>query len=133
MTEIKKRGRKDGCPEAEDLEFDLGLPSAPEPVAPTFAFAPYHDAYAHAYGLKPTTQTIGRIVRTLKQTEEQYGADKTVTAFSAYVHSTPAQYFSIQRFLDTLPAWIGTYSAVSRSRLDPLPGEDPDAYIRRVG
>jgi hypothetical protein len=131
MAETKKRGRKDASQET-DLEFDLGLPSA-EPAAPAFAFAPYHDAYAEAYGLKPTPQTIGRIVRTLKQTEEQYGADVTFSAFRAYVSGTPAQYFSIQRFLDTLPAWMGTASTARRSRLDPMPGEGPDEYIRRVG
>jgi hypothetical protein len=128
VTEIKKRTRSKKPKELQETLPLEGLP--PEPVR--FAFAPYFDAYKEAYGMGPTPQALGRLAREMKRLEEEHGAGLVGKAFRNYVNSTPAQFYSIARFMDTLPAWTGSAPSGRRDVLDPLPGEDVDAYLRRT-
>jgi hypothetical protein len=130
LTEIKKRTRSRKPKEVQETLPLEGLPPEPEEKRPWFG--PYFGAYKEAYGMAPTRQAIGRMVPTLKALEGEHGAELTATAYRAYVIATPAQFYSVARFAETFPAWTGSAPSGRRGVLDPLPGEDADAYLRRT-
>lgn len=131
MNRSKSKQPKQRLQEKQEMLPLEGL----EPAKPSFALGPYITAYAKAYKFPLSSQAIGRMAREVKKLEEEHGHELIYNAYTSYLDSTPAQYYSFFRFTETLPAWTGAapMSSSRRNSTDPLPGETVDAYIARVG
>lgn len=93
---------------------------------------PYYDAYQETYGMAPSKVACGRIGRALRPIDEEHGAAVAAPAFRRYCQATPIRFYSAERFAETFPAWLTAAAPDPRDPLAERPGEDVDAYIRRI-
>lgn len=95
--------------------------------------SPYLSAFRSAYGENQVGQGIGRMARVFSVLEKSYARDDVVARFGNYLASTPAQWYSIERFETTFPAWKSTHKKPSSGGPpDPEPSESVDSYIARL-
>lgn len=95
--------------------------------------SPYLSAFRTAYGENQIGQGIGRMARVFGVLEKAYPREDVLARFENYLASTPAQWYSIERFETTFPAWKTTHKKpVGGGVPDPEPNESVDAYIVRL-
>lgn len=96
--------------------------------------SPYFSAYRQAYKSEPVGVTVGRMARTLKALEIAHPREEVAAHFKNFCASTPARWFSVEKFCDTYPAWDKQHSnsKAKGGPPDPEPGESVDAYIVRL-
>lgn len=92
--------------------------------------SPYGEAWKEQYGGEPVW---GQLARSLKPVHDSLGAEEALRRWRAYLVDTPARFASPTRFASIVGEYAVGAVRGPRTASDPLPGENVDAYIARVG
>jgi hypothetical protein len=126
-------GRASSAPQ---LRLDLGLPEVEEERRgkPTW-LSPFARAWCAAFSTP--VAPLGEIARSFGPLVREYTGPEVERRWGLYLADALAddggRYASPARFAKTFGRWARPTGRRNADPLEPLPGEDVDAYILRVG
>lgn len=92
---------------------------------------PFGSAWSQRYGCPLETVPWGQLARSLKSLVDEFGSDAVIARWANYLAATEARFASPSRFASTYGAWERPAVAHGAVALEPVQGEDVDAYISR--